>query len=86
MEQDELQFASLQHPCECSEPISPPAGHGLVPKLLVPFSVGVAGSPAAIGVITGTAAPITSVTLPFDKFVTQTLPEPSMAMPAGLRK
>jgi hypothetical protein len=32
--------------------------------LLVPFVVGVAGNPAAIGVTTGVPAPINSVTLP----------------------
>jgi hypothetical protein len=66
-----------------SSSVSPPRPHGRVPKLLVPFPVGVAGSPAQIGVITGAAAPINSVTYPPPEFVTHTSPEPSIAMPWG---
>ncbi len=64
---------------------SPP--HGLVPRLLVPFTVGVDGSPAAIGVITGVAAPMRTVTklceglLP--ALAIHTSPEPSTAMASG---
>jgi len=51
--------------------------HGRVPRLLVPFAVSVDGSPAQIGVITGTAAPTISKMPPL--YGAQTLPEPSMA-------
>ncbi len=37
--------------------------YGRVPRLLVPFAVGVDGSPATIGVITGAATPINSCTV-----------------------
>ena len=36
---------------------------GRVPRLLVPFAVGVAGSPAQMGVMTGVAAPMISEAL-----------------------
>jgi len=58
--------------------------HGRVPRLLVPFAVGVAGRPAQMGVITGVATPINSVALSLIIFVTHTSPDPSKARPNSL--
>jgi hypothetical protein len=58
--------------------------YGRVPRLLVPSTVGVLGSPAAIGVITGTAAPMNSVTLLLVPLTpSHTSPEPSTAIGLG---
>jgi hypothetical protein len=56
---------------------------GSVPSLLLPSTVGVAGSPAAIGVITGVEAPMSSTIFSLFSLTTQTSPEPSSARPAG---
>jgi hypothetical protein len=52
----ELQCAGV---CGCG------ARQGRVPSLLEPLPVGVEGSPAQMGVMTGAATPMSSVTLGF---------------------
>lgn len=57
--------------------------YGRVPRLLEPLEVGVTGSPAQIGVMTGVATPMNSTTLVLPLSASQTFPEPSTAMEKG---
>jgi hypothetical protein len=51
--------------------------------LLLPFAVGVAGNPAAIGVITGVLTPTNSIAAFEDELMTHTSPDPSTARDLG---